>query len=147
MVETIRVDSNTHTYRDGSLYVIEQHEHDVLESVAWRAVKHEDATFAAPMRADYILIHDREVGVIIPRRTAHAYYRFAEKDLGRRYDQFGDTWLHIYTKALVERRGASGTLVNIEYLAGPTRRSFPALPKIEVSGLGLAYGDIQMVGV
>lgn len=146
MVETVRIDSNTHTYADGSLYVIEQVEHDVLDSVSWRGVKHEDSTFAAPMRADYILIHDREVGVLIPRRTAHSWYCFAMKDEGRRYDQFGDTWLHAYTKTLVERSAAAAKLVNIEYLAAPTRRSYPALPKIEVSGLGLRYDEMTMVG-
>ena len=146
MIPTIRIDSNTHTYADGSLYVIEQVEFDPLDVVSWRAVDSADATFAAPMRAHYILIHDREVGVLISRRVAHAFYRHSARDEGRRYDQFGNTWLHAPTKALVERSGPAAQLVNIEYVAGPTRRSYPALPPVTANALALGYDDMQFVG-
>lgn len=146
MVQTILIDSNTHTYKHGSLYVIEQVEFDPLDVVSFRAIKHEDATFSAAMRANFILVHDREVGVLISRRVAHAFYRHSAKDEGRRYDKFGDTWLHASTKALVERSGPAAELVNIKYLAAPTRRSYPALPPITVSSVALDWQDMKFVG-
>lgn len=146
MVQTLRIDSNTHTYRDGSLYVKEQLGYDILDSVSFRAVDHITSSFAAAMRADYILVHDREVGVIIPRRVAHAYYRHSTNDSGRRYDKFGNTVLHAYTKNLVERHGTSAELVNIEYVAGPTRRHFPALPSIPVTIADIDFRDMILVG-
>jgi len=129
-VPTITIDSNTHIYDGGSLYVIEQEGLDVLSHVQWTAVDVEDASFSRAMRADYILVHDRNVGVLVPKRTAHAWYRTG---VGRSLDKFGNTLLTVPVRSLVERHTAAATLVNINYRAAPTKRQFPPLPPVPVS--------------
>lgn len=146
MTDTITIDTNTHTYCDGSLYVVEQQGLDVLEAVSWRAIDEERASFANAMRADYILIHDREVGIIIPRRTAHAWYRTEE---GRHYDKFGNTIVTAPTRSLVERSHAPATLVNINFVSKPAYVRLPALPKLEFSNEAIIealQGNAQLVG-
>jgi len=138
---TITVDTNSHLYRNVSLHVIEQKGLDVMDAVTWTAVYDDDtALFATAMRAGYVLFHDREVGVLVSRRTLHAWYHTQE---GRFQDKFGNTRITAPTALLVGREQSPAELVNIEYLAGPANARIPALPALAITEEGLRLRDTR----
>jgi len=129
--QTITIDKDTNGYLDGSLYVVEQVGLDVMDSVTWTAVRYDDfSPFTSLMRANYVLFHDREVGVLVSRRTLHAWYNTKQ---GRYPDKFGNTCIAAPTALLVAREGEVAELVNINYVAKPKRSTIPPLPPITLT--------------
>jgi hypothetical protein len=117
-----------------------------MDAVSWRAVNETDASFAAPMRHDLILIHDREVGVLIPAQLAMAVYRFTKNTPGRKRDRYGNTVLYVETKRIVERMGPAAELVNIEYVAKTKNAPRPKLPALKVDKEDVTLKDTRKAG-
>ena len=129
-MKTLTVDSHNNTFNGSTLFVIEQKGLDVLDAVSIPAVRHADGAFTPALRAEFVLIHDRQVGVVVSRRTLHALYR---SGLGRNVDSFGNTFMSVATNVLLERPVSPAELVNIDFVAGPIRQRIPALPELVLS--------------
>lgn len=103
---TITVDSHDTRYLGGTVFVAEQ---DDLSEL----------TLPLPSlaeRAEYVLVHDRQKGYVIPRRTVSALARHGLSSVS--------------LTTLSERPVSPAEPVSIDFVAGPIRQRFVALPSL-----------------
>lgn len=129
----VTIDATLRSWEGQSLYVedmTKHHDWDILDNITFKAVRGDESSFTPLMRAQWVLFHDREIGVLAHRRDIHAMYAFsrAQKVSKRFKDLQGDTHVSAPTKAVLGRLRSQSRLVNVKYVINPGRQRIGALP-------------------